>query len=377
MSIAIVLFFLLTPLLVSYLVQRITLLDKIGTVLLCYAIGIIMGHTNFFSIETHALQDNIASGAILLALPILLLDANPRNWRKTAGSTFISMVVAVFILIFVVVAGKAIFGSQIDESWKVSGLLVGVYTGGTPNLASIKTALNVAPETYIAVHTIDTFLGALYLLFLMTFGKTWLRKFLPGSTPNGFEPVDMDEKKRKSIIEWFKTFPYKYGLAALGISLLIAAASAGAGFAVDESMQMTVIILTISALSIGFAATPWASRLKPAFPVGMYLINLFSLAVASRANFADIAQIGAPLAYYVTFTLFATFLLHILISRITKTDADTMAITSTALICSPPFVPVVAGALKNKNLLLPGITVGIIGYAVGNFLGVTIAYLLK
>ncbi len=49
--------------------------------------------------------------------------------------------------------------------------------------------------------------------------------------------------------------------------------------------------------------------------------------------------------------------------------------TSTALVCSPPFVPMIANAIKNKNVILPGITVGIIGYAIGNYLGVFISWL--
>jgi uncharacterized membrane protein len=60
-----------------------------------------------------------------------------------------------------------------------------------------------------------------------------------------------------------------------------------------------------------------------------------------------------------------------------KIDADNVIIVSTALTCSPPFVPVVAGALKNKEIIISGITVGIIGYAIGNYLGVFIAYLFK
>ena len=52
-------------------------------------------------------------------------------------------------------------------------------------------------------------------------------------------------------------------------------------------------------------------------------------------------------------------------------------ITSTALICSPPFVPVIAGAIKNREIIVSGLTVGIIGYAIGNYLGFIVAELLK
>jgi uncharacterized membrane protein len=69
-------------------------------------------------------------------------------------------------------------------------------------------------------------------------------------------------------------------------------------------------------------------------------------------------------------------LIQILLSRILKIDADTTIITSTAMIFSPPFVPVVAGALKNKEIIISGITVGLIGYALGNYLGITISLVL-
>ena len=70
-------------------------------------------------------------------------------------------------------------------------------------------------------------------------------------------------------------------------------------------------------------------------------------------------------------------ILHIFIARIFKIDADTVLISGTALICSPPFVPVAAGAIKNRDVILTGMVVGIAGYAIGNYLGIAVAYLLK
>ena len=52
-------------------------------------------------------------------------------------------------------------------------------------------------------------------------------------------------------------------------------------------------------------------------------------------------------------------------------------VTSAALICSPPFVPMIAGAIHNREVIVSGLTVGIVGYAIGNYLGVAIAYLLQ
>jgi uncharacterized membrane protein len=46
-------------------------------------------------------------------------------------------------------------------------------------------------------------------------------------------------------------------------------------------------------------------------------------------------------------------------------------------VCSPPFVPAVAAALKNKSIIISGLTTGIVGYAIGNYLGISLAYLFR
>ncbi|MCK5820655.1 MAG: DUF819 family protein, partial [Bacteroidales bacterium] len=90
----------------------------------------------------------------------------------------------------------------------------------------------------------------------------------------------------------------------------------------------------------------------------------------------NLVNISIDLFLYVALAVWGSLILHILLSMIFKVDTDTVIITSAALAFSPPFVPVVAGALKNKEVLIPGLTVGIIGYALGNYLGISLAYLL-
>jgi uncharacterized membrane protein len=75
--------------------------------------------------------------------------------------------------------------------------------------------------------------------------------------------------------------------------------------------------------------------------------------------------------------VFGSLFLHVLLSKLFKVDSDTTMITSVAFICSPPFVPVIAGALGNRHIVITGITIGIIGYAVGNYLGFLVASLLS
>jgi len=64
--------------------------------------------------------------------------------------------------------------------------------------------------------------------------------------------------------------------------------------------------------------------------------------------------------------------LQAVLCKLFKVDTDTFLITSSAAIMSVPFIPVIAGALKNREILLPGFAAAIIGYAVGNYLGILV-----
>ena len=78
----------------------------------------------------------------------------------------LSLGIGLFTVVAMIIVGYLIFVDEVDEIWKVSGMLVGVYTGGTPNMAAMKTALNVDQELYLMTHTYEVFLGAIYLIFI-------------------------------------------------------------------------------------------------------------------------------------------------------------------------------------------------------------------
>jgi uncharacterized membrane protein len=95
------------------------------------------------------------------------------------------------------------------------------------------------------------------------------------------------------------------------------------------------------------------------------------------ADFSMFTTESLYLALFILIVIVGSISFQVIFSKIFKIDTDTTIITSTAFIFSAPFVPTVASALKNKEIILSGITIGIIGYATGNFLGITLAYFLR
>jgi uncharacterized membrane protein len=308
----------------------------------------------------------------------MLFSTNIHQWKKVAGKTLVSMILGLFAVVGVIIAGFYIFkDTGTKDLWKVAGMLIGVYTGGTPNLASIKMALDVDPEIYILTHTYDLVVGVFYLAFLISIGQKVFHKFLPKFPVMAeADKMDMDKEKEPffSPLQREKLFPL---LKAFGIAILIFGVAVGISELVPESMVMAVVILGITTLGILASLIPAVNRIDKTFDAGMYLILIFSIVVASMADVRNFAGITPGLFGYVTLAVFGSLFLHVFLSKIFKIDADTTMITSTAFICSPAFVPVIAGAIGNRQVVVSGMTIGIIGYAIGNYLGVTIAYLLR
>ena len=417
--IILVLFYFLTPILLIYLTHISKTVNKIGAVVMAYAIGLLLGNIGLFPKASTAfkallagrpaiphnevlkylaegriaesditlnhinsVQDTIMSIAIPLALPLLLFSLNIKRWIKLAKEALLSLLLGVSSLIIVLVAGFFIFKDRITESWKVAGMLSGVYTGGTPNLAAIGTALDVSPNTFVLINTYDMVLGSICLLFLLTGAQKLFNKVLPHFH-------DSHEKFRlKKVVKENEGIDNYLGMLtrrgvvqlgkALGLSVLILGISFGISLLVPKSSQTVIIILSITTLGLLLGLINSISSIEKTFQLGMYFIIVFSLVVASMADLRSMFQIDfLQLFLYVAFAVFGSMIVHIFLSRLFKVDTDTTIITITALTFSPPFVPVVASALKNKEIIITGITSGILGYAFGNYLGVGLAYFLK
>ena len=374
------LFYLFFPVVILYLCHKFSIINKIGSVLLAYGFGLVLGNIGILPEGSGKVQDLMTMITIPLAIPLLLFSANIRAWFKIAGKTVLSMFIALISVVFVVTIGYIIFkGGGIKEFWKIGGLLVGLYSGGTPNLASLKLVLDVDPDIFIITHTFDMVISAIYLLLLITIGQKFFQIFLPKY--KSFRKINDSQNENKPQNENYWGFwkkPYRISLLkGLGLSALIFALGGSLSLIIPEESEMAVVILTITTLGILSSLLPKVNKLEKTFDLGMYLILVFSIVIASMADIDSFNSSSPDLFAYITFVIFGSLFLHITISRIFKIDADTVIITSTALICSPPFVPVIAGAIKNREIIVSGLTVGIIGYAIGNYLGFIVAELLK
>lgn len=379
MTAALIAFYLLFPALVIWLCYRFPLINKIGAVIVCYLVGITLGNIGLLPPGAFAVQQSVSEAAVALAMPLLLFSMDVRRWIAIAGRALLCMLGATVSIIIIAALAVYWVSPYLTDAWKLGGMAIGVYTGGTPNLAAIKEALHVDATTFVIMHTYDTVISLLYIIFCMTLAKPLFGKFLPQFVfaDAGAAQASLEDENISSYAGMFSRKVLVPLAGALLLVMLIVGASVGLIALLPKSFATAVGILAITTGGVIGSFIPKVRRIPKTFQAGMYLIFVFCLTVGSMANLRDLVRIVWPIMFLVLFCIAGSFLLHALFCRIFKIDTDTFIITSVSAICSPPFVPPVAGALKNKEVLLSGITTGIVGYAIGNYLGISFAYLFE
>jgi uncharacterized membrane protein len=414
-----IVFYVTFPAVLIWLTKKYSICKKIGAIVMAYALGIIIANIGIFPKPSEGfreatvpkdrgyipkteilelvaagtlpesdlkannvatIQDWAKNSVIPLAFPLLLFSLNIRRWLKFAGKGFLSMILALVSVSVIVATGYLIFKDTIPDNNKIAGMLIGCYTGGTINMAALAVALDVEPTAFIMTNTYDMIVGAITILFFITAGPVVFRKILPpfkGHGGQNGETTDFD-KAGQELSEEFDDFSgmlsrrtIKGLLVAFGLSVIILAAGFGVSMLLPKVPLTVSVILTITTLGIVASFIPWINKIKKTFQFGMYLIIAFSLVISSMCDLSVIFQARyLSLVLYITYAYFGSLLLHLFLSWIFRVDADDYLITTTGFVYSPPFVPIVAAALKNKDVIVTGIATGIIGWVIGNYIGV-------
>ncbi len=374
-----ILFYMGFPILMIFLGERkIAFVDRIGPMIVCYAAGLILGNIGVLPPEAAAVQDIVTTAAVPLALPLIFFSLDIGKWRKTGGKALLSFGLETISVILVSAAGFLIFRGAIGtEANKLAGMLIGVYTGGTINLAAIGTALGADPTLFVAANASDMVISGLYLLFLVTVGQKVIGIFLKPFRMSSAQSPETEVQNFNSYKGFFSRAGIPPLLGAFAVAVLIAAAGASLTIILPKVWGTVAAILAITTLGIAASFIRPLRRVRNTYQLGNYFILVFSLATGSMANFGRLASAMPAIIGYVSLAIFGSMAVHIALCAIFRVDTDTMIITSVAGICSPPFVPMIASALKNRDVILPGIVTGVIGWVIGTYAGVAFAWVLQ
>lgn len=365
----------LIPMAILYLQGKYRIVKTLSPILLAYAIGILWGNLPGIPLDRD-LSMTISEISVPIAIPLILFSADFGRWLKNAGKTVLSFVLVVAAALLSALLAAFIFRGTIDEFAKISGMMVGVYTGGTPNLVGIGMGLGVSQDTLVLVNACDQILGGAYFLLLISVMKPLVGKFLKpykslgiavDNSREGPDFLDMDgQGKRRSIFK--VAFMVLVCVAGLAVS-------AGIAMLLTGGLNAAIVMLGVTSLGVGLSFVKKIKRIKYTFETGQYIILAFSLALGTTVDIEKMLQASPRVLGFVAVAMFGAIVMHLILAKLFKIDTDTALITSTAGIYGPAFIIPVAKALKNREVVVAGLTSGLVGYAVGNYLGFLIYYI--
>ncbi len=243
----------------------------------------------------------------------------------------------------------------------IAGLFASTYIGGSVNYAALGeiTGLNRDASFFSAATATDNLFSALYLgLLALLPGLAWLNKRFPDHDHQAVEetPAEQPPITAMSLV------------LSMAVALGIVAISDAAVAAFDLKDWRYVIITAIT-LVLATAIPGLHRRLAGSFELGVGLSFIFFASIAAGADVVAMVSV-APLLIVLVLILLSVHLVILLgLGSLLRLSLPELITASNAAILGATTAPALAATKGWKNLVTPGVLVGVLGYALGTFIG--------
>ena len=140
------LFIMVATVALGFWLQRFKVFKTLGPALTVIVMGIVMSNLRIVPTSSPT-YDAISSYCVPLSVSICLLSLDLKQMRKLSKEPIIALASAIFSVCVAALVFGILFANNIDEGWKVAGMFVGTYTGGSSNLTAIAVGLDASKNT--------------------------------------------------------------------------------------------------------------------------------------------------------------------------------------------------------------------------------------
>lgn len=352
--------------------HRVPALSKVGASLLCIVFGALLSNTGLVP-ETSPVYDSIGGPVTSLAIAWLLLAVNLADVRRAGPRVLAAFALACVGTALGAFVGAFLFsGAFGGETWKLAGTLTGTYSGGSVNFVAVGRGLELPDALFAGATAADNLTTGLWLGATLML-PVWLKRFYPevpealSGTQEGDDPAQDHP--------FFARLPVSTLdlalLAATGLVLLLAADALGRTFPAVPA----VLWLTTLALAVGQTA-PFRTP-RGALQLGNVALHLFFVVIGIHSRVAEIVAVGVEVFFYTLVVVAVHGAVVYGVGRWARLDLGTLSVASQAAVGGPSSALAVAVSRQWRGLILPGILVGLMGYAVGNYLGFALGWAVR
>lgn len=335
-----------------------------------YATPMVLRNVGFLP-EASASYDLMGDVALPLVIVLLLLKVDVGAAMRVMGKGIGVMLLGTAgIVVGAPIGYWVVKGWLAPDAWKGFAALSGSWIGGTGNMAAVAEGIGTSPEQFGLAVLADTAIYVAWLPLLLG-SKALADRFNRWARVPEQRIAEMDAAAEAALVEEARPEMRHYlylgfiGLAATWVAVTLAP------LLPESAIVSTSVwrILLVTAIGISLSFTP-AKRLPASHEVAMAILYVFVARMGASASLEGLAQapaflVGAAIWIVIhgLFCLGGAWLL--------KVDVHSAAIASAANVGGAASAPVVA-AYHRESLVPVAILMALIGYALGNPVGLLI-----
>lgn len=360
----------------GFYLQRYKAIKSLGPALTIIIMGIILSNLKVVPVSTE-LYGTISTYAIPISMTIMLMSVDLKEMTKLSREPLIAIFVAVLTVSIMAFLFGLVFAEKISEGWKVAGMFVGTYTGGSANLTAIGTGLNVSRQTLAAANAADYVIGVPTLIFMFAlpailknskkFKKLW---------PYHVEESELEDCQNEEFME-SKEWSIKDIAWMLAIGFVVTEVSTILAGYFNSSFSSAARILLVTTISIIIAQLKPVKKLKGNLDLGLFVALFFLCTIGFSVDIKEFLGSTFTITLYCFSIIFASFVFHLGITRLLKIKYQYVILSIVGAIADGPTSALVAASAKWNSLVSVEVVMGVIGGVLGNYAGISVAYAIK
>jgi uncharacterized membrane protein len=305
-----------------------------------------------------------------LAIALLLFQANIRKIIRESGPVLIAFLVGSIAVVAGTFLGVSLLDLGAAEA-QLAGVFSGTYIGGSLNFAAVAEATQFRDSSLLAasVAADNVVTNLHFLLIIMLPGIAWLTRYFPTRHMDSADLPDSGVIKDIHSISGLELSGLLGGIAlAFLLTALGKLLAEYAGYP-----QYAILIITLLALAVGTLLPRQVARLSGHTEAGNVLIFIFLASIGATADIWVLIGMAPILFVFASIIVLTHLALLFGIGKIMRLDMAELIMASAVCIGGPSSAAAIASAKGWRELLIPGVLAGSLGYAIGSFIGVTLA----
>ncbi|WP_416307432.1 DUF819 domain-containing protein [Neptunicella sp. SCSIO 80796] len=357
----------------GYRCEKTSLGSKISAPLIILVCGLILGNIGVLP-NSAGLYDAVQSLLVPLAIPMLLFRADLARVFKESGTMLAAFGLAtVFTVLGAFIGAWLVDLGELEA--KIVGVLTSSYIGGSSNFVATSEAVQLTDSSvYLSTLAADALGAVVFLILLMSLpASALIRRLVPSAhmdTASRGEPVADD----KQMDDGVATMSGVVNGIALSLCICVLGSALAGYIAIPGMFIISITILSLLAANFG---KKMISKINFDFEIGTIFMYTFFATIGASANMSNLLGSALMMVLFLVVVILVHISLLLLFGWWFKLDLAELMIASSACILGPAAAAALAAGQGWRSLITSGMLVGVLGYAVATFIGISITGVLS